>query len=436
MLAKRIIPCLDIKDGQTVKGINFLGLKDVGDPVELGRRYAEQGADELVYLDISATQEGRRTFAELVTRIAERINIPFTVGGGIASVEDAGRLLAAGADKVTVNSAAVRNPELISDIASKYGSQFVVVAIDAKQADGRWRVTTHGGRRLTDRELFSWAAEAQRRGAGEILFTSMDHDGTKNGYPCDTYARLSERLSIPVIASGGAGSVRHIADVLTLGKADAALAASIFHYAYNRQIMIKFSELNTAKSCEGLVPAIIQDDDTRQVLMLGYLNEEAFDKTVAEGRVTFFSRTKGRLWTKGETSGNYLHVKSIAKDCDADTLLIRVVPAGPVCHTGSKTCFGGRENEGFIGLLQSVIRQRHRDMPEGSYTTKLFTKGAAKIAQKVGEEAVETVIEAVANNNPDLVYEASDLIYHLLVLLENQGLSIADLEEELAKRHK
>ena len=182
--------------------------------------------------------------------------------------------------------------------------------------------------------------------------------------------------------------------------------------------MIKFSELNTAKSCEGLVPAIIQDDDTRQVLMLGYLNEEAFDKTVAEGRVTFFSRTKGRLWTKG------------------DTLLIRVVPAGPVCHTGSKTCFGGRENEGFIGLLQSVIRQRHRDMPEGSYTTKLFTKGAAKIAQKVGEEAVETVIEAVANNNPDLVYEASDLIYHLLVLLENQGLSIADLEEELAKRHK
>ncbi len=218
MLAKRIIPCLDIKDGQTVKGINFLGLKDVGDPVELGRRYAEQGADELVYLDISATAEGRRT------------NIPFTVGGGIASVEDAGRLLAAGADKVTVNSAAVRNPKLISDIASKYGSQFVVVAIDAKQADGRWRVTTHGGRRLTDRELFSWAAEAQRRGAGEILFTSMDHDGTKNGYPCDTYARLSERLSIPVIASGGAGSVRHIADVLTLGKADAALAASIFHY--------------------------------------------------------------------------------------------------------------------------------------------------------------------------------------------------------------
>lgn len=230
MLAKRIIPCLDIKDGQTVKGIHFLGLREVGDPVELGRHYAQQGADELVYLDISATFEGRRTFTELVTRIAENINIPFTVGGGIASVDDAGRLLGAGADKVTVNSAAVRNPQLISDIASKYGNQFVVVAIDAKRVDGQWRVTTHGGRKFSERELFSWAHEAQERGAGEILFTSMDHDGTKNGYPCETFARLSDLLSIPVIASGGAGTIQHIADVLTLGKADAALAASIFHY--------------------------------------------------------------------------------------------------------------------------------------------------------------------------------------------------------------
>ena len=230
MLAKRIIPCLDIKEGQTVKGINFLELRDVGDPVALGKRYAEDGADELVYLDISASMEGRKTFAELVTRIAANINIPFTVGGGIASIEDAGRLLTAGADKVTVNSAAVNNPDLISEIASKYGSQFVVVAIDAKQIDGVWRVTTHGGHRLTEKELFSWAREAQERGAGEILFTSMDHDGTKNGYPCETYARLSQMLSIPVIASGGDGTVQHIADVPTKGCADAALAASIFHY--------------------------------------------------------------------------------------------------------------------------------------------------------------------------------------------------------------
>lgn len=230
MVAKRIIPCLDIKDGRTVKGVNFVGLKDVGDAVALGAKYAIEGADELVYLDISATQEGRRTFTELVERIALHVDIPFTVGGGISSVEDAARLLGAGADKVSINSAAIRQPELIDRIASKYGSQFVVVAIDARKVDGRWMATTHGGRQATDKELFSWAEEAERRGAGEILFTSMDHDGTKSGYPCDTFAELAERLSIPVIASGGAGSVRDIADVLTAGRADAALAASIFHY--------------------------------------------------------------------------------------------------------------------------------------------------------------------------------------------------------------
>ena len=237
MLAKRIIPCLDIRDGQTVKGINFVGLRQVGDPVELGAKYAAEGADELVYLDISASEEGRRTFTELVARIAARIDIPFTVGGGISSVDDASRLLDAGADKITLNSAAVANPALIDAIAARYGLTArpaatigaIVAAIDARTVDGRWVVTTHGGRRPTQRELFAWAAEAADRGAGEILFTSMDHDGTKNGYPCDTFARLAE-LPVPIIASGGAGTADHIADVLTLGRADAALAASIFHY--------------------------------------------------------------------------------------------------------------------------------------------------------------------------------------------------------------
>lgn len=231
MLAKRIIPCLDVKDGRTVKGVNFVGLTDVGDPVELGARYATEGADELVFLDISATLEGRNTFARLVSRIADRLNIPFTVGGGIASLDDASRLLDAGADKITINSAAVRNPELISEIAMRYGSQFVVVAIDARLTDDDiWHVTTHGGHRLSDRELFSWAKEAERMGAGEIMFTSMNHDGTRSGYPCDVFAKLASEVGIPIIASGGAGSVDDIADVLTLGKADAALAASIFHY--------------------------------------------------------------------------------------------------------------------------------------------------------------------------------------------------------------
>ncbi len=213
-----------------MKGINFEGLADVGDPVELGAKYASEGADELVYLDISASKEDRATFTGLVSRIAERINIPFTVGGGISSIEDAARLLNAGADKITINSAAVANPGLITEIAERYGRQFVVVAIDAKQIDGEWRVTTHSGSRLTQLELFSWAKEVEQRGAGEIMFTSMDHDGTRSGYPCDTFARLCSMLGIPVIASGGAGNVDDIADVLTKGKADAALAASIFHY--------------------------------------------------------------------------------------------------------------------------------------------------------------------------------------------------------------
>ena len=230
MVAKRIIPCLDVKDGKTVKGINFVGLREVGDPVELGAYYASQGADELVYLDISATYEGRGTFTELVKSVAMRLDIPFTVGGGVSSLQDAARMLEAGADKVSVNSSALRNPSLVGEIASHFGSQFVVVAIDARMVEGRWLATTHGGRVQTDKELFSWAKEVEDRGAGEILFTSMDHDGTKNGYPCETYAALCDSLSIPVIASGGAGSASDIADVLTKGKADAALAASIFHY--------------------------------------------------------------------------------------------------------------------------------------------------------------------------------------------------------------
>lgn len=230
MVAKRIIPCLDVKEGRTVKGVNFVGLQDVGDAVELGKMYAAQGADELVYLDISATVEGRNTFTSLVERIARNINIPFTVGGGISSIDDAARLLDVGADKISINSAAVRNPRLIDEIASKYGSQFVVLAIDAKRVDDRWLITTHGGRKLTERELFAWAREGEERGAGEILLTSMDHDGTRDGYPCELFDALSQQLSIPIIASGGAGSVDDIYKVLSEGRADAALAASIFHY--------------------------------------------------------------------------------------------------------------------------------------------------------------------------------------------------------------
>jgi imidazole glycerol-phosphate synthase subunit HisF len=230
MLAKRIIPCLDIKDGRTVKGINFENLRDAGDAVELGKWYSENGADELVFLDITATHEERKTFAELVTRIAHVLNIPFTVGGGIGSVTDVTRLLDAGADKVSVNSAAIRRPDLINEIAQSFGSQCIVVAIDAREVDGKWNVYLNGGRLKTELDLFEWSKEVAERGAGEILFTSMNHDGTKQGFANEALAHISKSVSIPVIASGGAGKIEHFYDTFTEGYADAALAASIFHF--------------------------------------------------------------------------------------------------------------------------------------------------------------------------------------------------------------
>ena len=230
MLAKRIIPCLDIKDGQTVKGTNFVNLRQAGDPVELGRAYSEQGADELVYLDITASHEGRKTFTDLVKRVAANISIPFTVGGGIHELKDVDRLLSAGADKVSINSSAIKNPQLINEIAKHFGSQVCVVAIDAKQTPQGWKCYLNGGRVETDKYLFDWAKEANERGAGEILFTSMDHDGVKTGYANEALATLSDSLSIPVIASGGAGAMEHFRDTFVEGKADAALAASVFHF--------------------------------------------------------------------------------------------------------------------------------------------------------------------------------------------------------------
>tara|TARA_B100000614_G_scaffold55013_2_gene47723 strand:+ start:1562 stop:2317 length:756 start_codon:yes stop_codon:yes gene_type:complete len=230
MLTKRIIPCLDIKDGRTVKGVNFINLRDAGDPVELATKYAYQNADELVFLDISATEQKRKTLAELVLRIAASIDIPFTVGGGIVSIEDVSVLLKNGADKVSINSAAVKRPNLINEVATRFGNQCLVVAIDAKQINNDWKIHLVGGKEATKIDLFEWAREVENRGAGEILFTSMDHDGTKNGFANKALAKLSETVNIPIIASGGAGTIEHFTEVFKIGNADAALAASIFHY--------------------------------------------------------------------------------------------------------------------------------------------------------------------------------------------------------------
>jgi len=230
VLAKRIIPCLDIKNGRTVKGINFENLRDAGDPVELAKRYAEEGADELVFLDISASQEERETIYELVRKVGEQINIPYAVGGGISNKAQVYKLLRSGAEKVSVNSAAVRNPQVVHDIASEYGSQCMVVAIDARKVEDKWIVHTHGGTKPTELDLFDWAKQVQDLGAGEILFTSMDHDGTKAGFAVQALAKLNELLTIPVIASGGAGNKEHFKEVFEEGSADAALAASVFHF--------------------------------------------------------------------------------------------------------------------------------------------------------------------------------------------------------------
>ena len=248
MLAKRIISCLDIKDGQTVKGTNFLNLRQAGDPVELARAYSEQGVDELVFLDITASFEGRKTFTELVKRISENINIPFTVGGGIHELSDVDRLLSAGADKISVNSAAIRHPELIDEIARNFGSQVCVLAVDAKQTPQGWKCYLNGGRVETERELFSWVLEGQERGAGEVPFTSMDHDGVRQGYANEALSKMADLLSIPVIASGGAGTMEHFKDVFLVGKADAALAAGVFHFGD-----IKIPELKSYLCSQGIV---------------------------------------------------------------------------------------------------------------------------------------------------------------------------------------
>lgn len=251
MLTKRIIPCLDVKDGRTVKGINFENLRDAGDPVELAQIYADEGADELVFLDISATLEKRKTLADLVKRVAEVINIPFTVGGGISTVEDVSAMLANGADKVSINSAAVRNPDLVDQLSKEFGSQCIVVAIDTKTYKNTNKVHTHGGKKPTEIDTIQWAKEIEDRGAGEILLTSMDHDGTKGGFANEIIRIISGNASIPVIASGGAGNMQHFCDTFTKGFADAALAASIFHfkeigikelkqYLRNNQISVRF----------------------------------------------------------------------------------------------------------------------------------------------------------------------------------------------------
>ena len=381
MLAKRIIPCLDVRGGRVVKGVNFVDIRDAGDPVEAARVYNAAGADELVFLDISATLEERGTLIDVVRQVAGQVFIPFTVGGGIRTLEDIRVILQAGADKISLNSAAVQDPGLIRAAADRFGSQCIVVAIDVRRSPVGWyEVVIAGGTRPTGLDAGDWARRVESLGAGEILLTSMDRDGTKTGYDLVITRQITDDATIPVIASGGAGSLADFYDAIRLGGADAVLAASLFHFGdisipqLKRYLALRGIPMRAAhdpdredfsdydrpfaegtpladpaaadriwdklkKDGLGLVSAIIRADHDGTILMQGYLDREALEWTVHTGLMHYHSRSRGRLWLKGEKSGHFQQVRRIRVDCDGDSLLVDVRQIGPACHTGSESCF-------------------------------------------------------------------------------------------------
>src|SRR3990170_4743484 len=325
-LAKRIIPCLDVDNGRVVKGVKFVAIRDAGDPVEIARRYDEQGADEITFLDITASSDNRETLVHVVEDVASQVFIPLTVGGGIRKVEDVRRMLNAGADKVAINTAAVSRPEFVKEASDHFGSQCIVVAIDAKQVGpDKWEVFTHGGRKATGLEAVAWARKMTEYGAGEILLTSMDRDGTKDGFDLALTRAVCDAVSIPVIASGGVGNLDHLVEGITQGHADAVLAASIFH----------FGEYTVAQAKQRMAEAGIG-----KVLTLAWMNREALAATAREKRAVYWSRSRRKLWRKGEESGHVQAVKDIRLDCDNDAVLLVVEQKGGIaCHTGRERCF-------------------------------------------------------------------------------------------------
>ena len=468
-LAVRLIPCLDVAAGRVVKGTRFVNLRDQGDPVETAVRYEGEGADEIAFLDIAAANENRGTLVSLVSHVAEALSIPFTVGGGVRAVEDADALLRAGADRVVVNTAAVSDPELIRRLSEQFGAQCVVVAVDGQRVRGvsgeiRMVVTTHGGRRITQRGVVEWASEAAHLGAGEILLTSVDADGTREGFDLEMLRAVRGAVDVPIVASGGAGKLSHFVTAVREGGADAVLAAGVFH---ERVFTIEEVKLALASAGvpvritgpavtppgsaaglpvvfdeSGLVPVVVRDVTTGDVLTLAYANAEALAQTRATGFSHFFSRSRKKLWKKGETSGNVQRVTAISVDCDGDAVVYDVIPEGPACHTGSHSCFRVAATLATpaarptldLGPLFAIILERKKNPVAGSYTNRLLEAGLSKIAKKVGEEGVETALAALVEDDDALAGEAADLLYHLAVLLTARGLSPADVEKKLRDR--
>ncbi len=463
-LAVRVIPCLDVAAGRVVKGLKFENLRDAGDPVEAARRYEAEGADELCFLDVAASHEGRGTLVDLVRRVADVLSIPFTVGGGVRSVEDAGALLEAGADRITVNTAAVLEPSLVTRLAERFGAQCVVVAVDAMRSGEGFVVSTHGGRKLTGIGLGDWVADVTERGAGEILLTSMDADGTKAGFDLAMLKAARAVTTLPIVASGGAGEPGHFAPAVLEGGADAVLAASVFHDRLFSVGMVKRAMAKAgvpvrpaipagleevAYDGRGLVPVVVRDATTGEVLTLAWANDEALALTVETRQTHLFSRSRKALWKKGETSGNVQRVVGVSLDCDRDAVLYDVEPAGPACHTGAATCFAPidaipaghapaatRESADPFGLgpLFDVVAARKASPEPGSYTNRLLEKGIGKCAQKVGEEGVEVALAAVSRDDAGLAAEMADLMYHVVVLMAARGLEPSAVAAELAAR--
>lgn len=343
-MKKKIIPCLDMKDGKVVKGIQFENIQTIGDPIELALEYEKQGADELVFLDISATLEKRKTTLDAIAKLSKEIHIPFTVGGGVHSLEDMEPIFEVGASKISMSTAAYQCPDLIRKASEKYGSEKIVIAIDVKKVADRWHVMIEGGHTDTGVCAIEWAKQCEQLGAGELLVTSKDDDGKQNGYDIELYQALHKAVSLPIIASGGCGCLEDFYEVFEQGQVQAALAASLFHYGMvtvqqvksylvNREIWPDFKKQN------GLVPAIVQEYQSKEVLMLAYMNEESFKQTITTKKATYYSRSRKSLWIKGETSGHYQYVKSMYIDCDADTILLQVDQVGAACHTGHRSCF-------------------------------------------------------------------------------------------------
>jgi len=460
MLTRRLVVCLDVLGGRVVKGTQFESLRDVGDPAELARRYEAEGADEIVFLDIGAGPEERATLLALAEQTAERLFIPLTIGGGIRSVAHVQAALRAGADKVAINSAAVADPELLTRAADRFGSQCVVASIDARREGKSWRVWTGGGRNSTGLDAVQWAMECTRRGAGEIVLTSIDRDGGRDGYDLELTRAVAEAVNIPVIASGGAGSPAHVAAVLAGTGAEAALVAGILHdrvvtvgqlkaamaaaaipvrpvpppagtEPLMDESLLDLDDLDFSKG-DGLVTVVAQDADTGQVLMVAHADREALERTVSSGEMHYRSRSRGP-WHKGATSGNRQRVVMLAADCDGDAVLATVRPMGPACHTGAASCFATGVAPDPLAQLAAVIAERSATTNPAGYTGKLLGDRNLRL-KKLGEEAAELVVALADGNRPRALEEGADLLYHQLVALQDLGVSLADLKVELGRR--